>query len=706
MKINKLFLFLQNEEKAIESGPALKVERLQQKPDYYLYKLPLSRALKVGENENKYSVTEHHVTIHQYYTVSDLNRTYYHYTANLRDNQGQVYQLHVYFDENDRIVTAPILTLEKGETITKVQVKQSLSLSLAELAIEQSAPFVSELNAQFQQNRARLEADYEEREKHLSDLSQHLTENKKEYLECLQKTRTLANQLTYYDNENHYSQIESFLTEIQTTLERSPKDISPRPAPIEQQQSKDKSEELVEVISSSATIVKTMLQENIADLVKTAKHNHESLMQAKNSDFQDRIQLLNRFSLSVADCVVATMTEESSHKISASHLHAIQSMVQAKHKLGRQLLLDTISFNNIAVVKQLKEYINPIPAKIIQFLIKTDNAAMLELILENSPVALNSFIVENEMNPIQYCLATCKDKKPKKAVFALLIKNQASLMVKAQDGLPVAHHVLSDFNHPLIGAVNDNAALTTLRPGFISHLVSSVNDFLSTHEVSVEEESRIYKEMLSYDTKVFSHTSTHSAATNSVFTRAEQKKSEVEQLFANQLQALFESDPIFVEKRRLYNEALDGYLKELSPAQKRKAIGLGKRTYDNILQMKDMVDRDSAIVNTKNILDDLIKYYTMMKELAKTGKAGSVVFKTQRAANKFNNRNQNILNECRVIEAKYPYLVDPDQAFAPIAALRESLDSFAKLFQNFTEMVEGHYDTLDEAKKTYDFKKI
>ncbi len=220
MKFSSLYLFINEWTQTTDVISGVARQNFIAKTDksnnnYFLYELNVNNSNAViYETEQSYQLISHHLSFHELFDDNNPYLSQYHYTAYFRDEANKTYELHVYFDQNDKLKCNPIFTLIENDKNNSPESKSMQSL-LA-FAINESVGLIRLLRELLREHNASLEKTYNQYESKLSLLSINLAFNKNEYLDLLFKTIEVLKRLVYFNNKPYF---ESLIKLFQRTID-------------------------------------------------------------------------------------------------------------------------------------------------------------------------------------------------------------------------------------------------------------------------------------------------------------------------------------------------------------------------------------------------------------------------------------------------------------------------------------------------------
>jgi hypothetical protein len=167
---------------------------------YYFFELPKDDAV-VGE----YTLDNHHVSVFAESNGYLDGKSQYHYTAYMKDKEGNRYRLHVYFNPRDGYVSVPLLSLiaDDGSFIPVADSEDNHEVfkALAHLSID---TLIAQLRKDQKELVKKLKQEYDVLEKEATELSKNLESNKEAYKDNLDLQIAKLEELSNYTDSDPY----------------------------------------------------------------------------------------------------------------------------------------------------------------------------------------------------------------------------------------------------------------------------------------------------------------------------------------------------------------------------------------------------------------------------------------------------------------------------------------------------------------------
>jgi ankyrin repeat protein len=595
MTINSLYFFIKTEFSSLIANTNLNPDsfsfmRSKEKAYYALYDIPVKQKIVVTtEAGKKYKLESQHISFYEKQNDDALYRNDYHYTAYFVDLNGSKYQLHVYFNQKDLLTVPPVFSLiDENKNMVTQHVCVELSESLKQLAIEKTFLFMIELRKQYKNKLTLLETSYNILENQLSDLSLKLEDNLKPYQEKLKECISILSQLSHYDY-NHYSSVLMLFKNIDLSF-KSRKFLLTSEKTTEKNQSLNINEiahndHCVEIIDN---IVK---QESLDKVVETIASSKEKYLNEKEDNIEEKIKFFLKFHHNISD--VLLLTEDERYLTTTTHLQEIQSALSYRKKEGGRLVTNLLLKNKFDLTLPLRDYLNPMPENLVRIALMTGNDLLLDFLLTHAALAINTFLVKENLSPVLFCFLKHSPATPKIKCLSVLIKHNASIMVAADDGLPVAHHIMSK-NHPLHEAFVDQYQLTLCNVMFYKMLIQKINDFLLDDEITQDTREKIAIAINGY--KIEQKCIGKSSIEKYAIKQKNKKVLDISRQYSEATMAKLNNNKEYKEKIAELNRVSVEYFSKLSSAEKRMFNRLNLEGLNNLNEVL-------KFINTEDIQD-------------------------------------------------------------------------------------------------------
>jgi hypothetical protein len=500
MKANSLYAYMLQKQNA----------RLQfifktniQGTHFLLHELVPTRVITpVGfkDNNRQLLLTTDHLSFYEKQDDSNPALSEYHYTAYFLAND-QEYQLHVYFNHEDRLTTEPQLSIKcpdgtykplKNLTANSIQ-------NLLELAIERSMPFMTPLRSALQKQIQQDIKVYTTLIDELNLLSADMQKNLVSYYDKIDQLIDLLNLIIPYHNNRQY----------QSELVLFEKVKANRPISATQQIKPQSSETKIEPEEHDDDLtlpmpIPLLRQRSIEKLIVQANEAYqkfEFMRVMKSTDLSQIVTALLHSNLIFQDALVATL--EPGSETTEVELDNLRRLMQKNYSSRQKTLQKLLISNEFQLAEQLAGYPDKqqgiFPenevSKLINMALMVGNAPLLHFLLAHHQIPVNTFTMGENSSPVMYCFLNSSPKSPKTDCLSVLIQHGFSLNEHdPQTNLPIAHIILSTYKHPLRQALLNNKSLTILNRGFYTSLIKELERIQALQEKPDEKISDLILE--------------------------------------------------------------------------------------------------------------------------------------------------------------------------------------------------------------------
>lgn len=487
--LNELYALIKNKLYTPSVSTEVQFKTNAEGQSYILYHLPLLEQNELRQ-EQGYFLQAHHLSFFEYQDNHKAWLSQYHYTAEFKDAQQSDVRLHVYFDQQDKIVEV-LLQNSKGN---RIELTQDLKEYFSQLAKDHSKLCLSLLRQQAQQKYGTLEESYIKEELALTKLSHNLPQEREAYSN---KLNEMLNILTLLRPRHRQYQVQyRFLVRLQAFF-IYPRELDLPPTQV----TTAAAEKFLSLAPPSSINVQvkpqpTMFDQQLKDiqtaqaLWQSGKNNNISLLELS--------QLAQQYMQACNEAVMVLDEKESQQELSQlltlQQFHS-ESMQEIKRLLMNLMLAPQF---DLAVANNLVHYVSQLEPKFLFLAISRDNHLLLDFLLTHGGFAINTLVNADGLTPVLYCYKHHHPEKPKINSLSVLIKHQASLLIPAEDGLPIAHHILVDKDNTLKEAFLSNEEGTLYLPRFYSELVRALERHLMNPNLVAEARQRLEKSLTIY----------------------------------------------------------------------------------------------------------------------------------------------------------------------------------------------------------------
>ncbi len=708
MKPNLYYQFIQAHHNNLTDTPALNKKNFvipdKDKPLYYLYELPRQREhVLLSEDNEPLRLVSHHISFYEKFNDNNRNISCYHYTAYFRDKTGDHYQLHAYFDQQDQMVGEPVLSKKINENeYSEQKIGSTLSDSLAEFAVDNSMATMGELHQQFEQTFTRLENSYDTLEEKLTHLSAELPVQLETYTTHLDQALPIAEELANLEEDNQYGKIHKFLQQIKTSLSQAPTQSTHLQAPSAIDTKNEPAETIESAplsIGNTKLIQKILLKKpSLKELIEKATSAKQFYFSNAKITLKKKLERYLAFDTAMSNANISIT--ETNHQ-TPNELQAIESLLNCRYREGRKLLVNLLKNDQIEAANSLISLISPVPEELISFALTTGNAKLLDFLLTNGKVPINSTLIKDGLTPVLYCFMKHSEAHPKTECLAVLIKHKASLMVKARNGLPVAHNILYDSKTTLHQAFTSHSKETLQNAKFIKGIIQSLNNTLAQDQADDATRDKIgvairYYQSNYLDTKIQN--------VNTATAQTLENHQEIRRQFSDEFKVFFESDPTYLAELKRFNESVKTVLQKKPKGLTRNAAKYQENLTNKTKQNLATVDWENLDVEGEKAaliaqLQDITNYHLLYSELLDIQKKKVI---NPRDVSRAMTRQQSIIDQMKALVQRHPQLLNADGS-AKITADEKSTSS--DNYFNIATFIENEDKKLAEISAFIDDEK-
>ncbi|CAM4465091.1 MAG: hypothetical protein LEGION0403_FIIPPAGN_02392 [Legionella sp.] len=467
---------------------------------YIQFELKRDKNSLIIDDESSYQLQDHHIS---FYKMPKKGQ--YHYTAYFLDaklNPCQ-HQLHVYFNEQDELIERTPIEFSKYNDETKTYqtlASENINEQFINLANNKIVPILRMLREQHTIKVERLEEEYQAQEQKSSLLSTNILG--KNYLESLEKTLKILEELialggkSYYQStkkllEGSISYIKEQRSSVTTTKNKHPRI------------KKEKYQNNKNSIFTSEELILSKPQKKAAsssddDKLETKINQLMTVVEAlKKLSTEKQITLLKEIFSKVHELVLTCEKKELFPKI--------KELYKITYSSGGELLCDLIVPDNVEknrfkLAAQLEPFHDGLNSKLLSIALDAGDHELLDFILTYKKFHINALSFEFEEGFFPSAVHFCYQISHESMIpcLAVLIKHGASVLVKDEEGLPIAYKILSTPNHPLQKAFEDNKELTIKSASFYQKLIKSLQGCLKLQNIDEPEKQKLRDDIEHY----------------------------------------------------------------------------------------------------------------------------------------------------------------------------------------------------------------
>ncbi|OGV44651.1 MAG: hypothetical protein A3F46_08840 [Legionellales bacterium RIFCSPHIGHO2_12_FULL_42_9] len=462
-----------------------------------------------GVTGKKLAISENHVTVYNNEDTSNPHTSQYHYTATF-SSQGKVkkrYRLHVFFDRQGEITTAPEFKEfidHEGNLGPLIKLDEISKVAFIQLAQNSSQSLLADLYKKQSQTMKAFIAKYEEENERCQALSLDLQGNFVEYLthldQCIETAQILASmeQQPYYQGK--YTFLRSLKGHVieaheQQAKQASREEIEAIGDVLPQQPAEVYAEKLTAPMSQSAALSKSDETSRIDELSAAWTVLNQKALDAEYPvDLSQFLSTLNEQSLIFQDnpntdpLVLNRMfqlinTVETRIKAVLAHYLSTPNVI-ARDDVGEQLSHHIEWANQFSAIQHL------LTEDQVYAAIEKNQPEALEYLLTQGQFDINEMTIQSNdqgvMSLASYCFSQSSAAKPLLPCLRVLIEHNANLFEVQASGLPLAYSIYSSNDDELMEALEIQHVR---KPEFYKRLIAVLTLYLETHPEDPEQKN-------------------------------------------------------------------------------------------------------------------------------------------------------------------------------------------------------------------------
>jgi hypothetical protein len=701
MTINKLYRFINRSLNTLPIKQHLdkgcfhfKVDSEQH--NYVLYELAMDNCrIATIADDQQYILKSHHISFYEMQNDKNPCLSQYHYTAYLEDKNKQKYQLHVHFDQNDQLTTSAILSIEDDNGLyVQQKISPKFTNGLAQLAIDKSFRFMSELRAQYQNSLNNLETRYNELEQELRNLSCNLVANRDSYLAKLKIIIEVLTQLSDYRPQygvliNLFTRFEKYLQATSETPNISSSDdkfIEKRPH--------------LEIVGAySKKIAPVNTKKSIQKFIQQAlKYQDGFLALPEKTPYEDQLKSFLLFLESTQNALIAT--EDDDYYFTSEDLQNIQTLMSNSTAEAKKLLTHLLLTNNFHLAEALKHFASPVADKLIKLALVKGNAKILDFLLNNSDFPINTFLIADNLSPVLFCFIKHKEETPKIECLSVLIKHNASIMVKTNDGLSVAHHIMNTIHHPLKKALDDNKENTLGHPQFYKTLIGEIEAYLNQSDINETNKNKLLVAIEQYEL-AFKLLEKGSSIMRNQIARNRQGDEQLTNYYEKSVLETLREDKEIQQKFSEYKEVCKIFTRKVSKRELCQLTNQGNQIFHDLNDVTKItgINEDISVIKTMTlqVFNDFTKILTLKSQLIDIQQNFKKMNSKKVNSKKINalyKQQREILNELKPLQIKYQTL-DNNEIITLKINIKKSINEIKTEMQEFSDLLSTICDLSD-----------
>lgn len=481
MAKNTLFNFLSQNESIVQllQGHQLILDFNKSSQHYYYrIELPLEQ-FSIKDQENMYTLDNHHLSVYENENRENPKLSQYHYTAEFINPSGERYRLHVYFNAFDELIQNIAFEQKIGDgykLVDSTQIRNQLII----LALRHTEPLINNLRKQHQEKIKDLESQYLDCDQRLLKYFDLEQQNTTEILELTEEACGVLRELLPLVRSSSYAAALRFheatarslkrarttSVELSSTLsthgDNQVEDIAEEvPNPQDEVASHDKafSKEAKDYPekASQHTQPKVLIVNQLAEELKAIETQFIELSKAPTEVQAKKIEEL------LAKTYEINLTYE--RHLQLKDLHQLQKIRRKLQKLEADLLPSLLFGNQFELAALLTSSHHLVRAeKFLAVALQTGNSRLLDFILTYGDIDINNQRVtvfkKSFASAVYACFQEDSASHPMSECLSVLIQHGASLFAPDNKGLPLVYSILTGDTHPLRKALFMNRART------------------------------------------------------------------------------------------------------------------------------------------------------------------------------------------------------------------------------------------------------
>jgi len=439
-----------------------------QKNSYYRIEVSLPIDPQAKIHSSGYTLDHLHISVFEKINRHQKDFGPAHFTAVFHDEDENEYRIHIHLTQKDRLAVIPSFEVKEGDSyhgIPKPAAFNYFVFSILKLA----QPTLTNLRGMQEAAISDLKTKYNKKEQQLAALFNALPDNKKEYLDELEKLRELTIKLSKISLNQQWHGISKFLNRLKQVISgekiahQSLKEV-PKTRKYNKRSARRKGNRPVKQTKS---IIKTPTEyTKIINLYSELKNSRYDIPKDK---IEMLIQLYEEL-LSFDDKKIKKLG-----KMEINQFLLIQHYV---NKEGMKLATNALISDDLGQLTMLKPFLNGINPRLLPSKLITDQYKIIAFLIQNTNHVIHDIqikvyktvgsekisVVYN--SPIEYYFDNLKSGKKLEnrleCLNTLILSNRLSLFYPVgEHRLPFAYAVLSAGpHHPYYQILQMNADVT------------------------------------------------------------------------------------------------------------------------------------------------------------------------------------------------------------------------------------------------------
>ncbi|MCW8409330.1 hypothetical protein OQJ13_10130 [Legionella sp. PATHC035] len=730
MAKNTLFNFLSQNESIVQllQGHQLILDFNKSSQHYYYrIELPLEQ-FSIKDQENMYTLDNHHLSVYENENRENPKLSQYHYTAEFINPSGERYRLHVYFNAFDELIQNIAFEQKIGDgykLVDSTQIRNQLII----LALRHTEPLINNLRKQHQEKIKDLESQYLDCDQRLLKYFDLEQQNTTEILELTEEACGVLRELLPLVRSSSYAAALRFheatarslkrarttSVELSSTLsthgDNQVEDIAEEvPNPQDEVASHDKafSKEAKDYPekASQHTQPKVLIVNQLAEELKAIETQFIELSKAPTEVQAKKIEEL------LAKTYEINLTYE--RHLQLKDLHQLQKIRRKLQKLEADLLPSLLFGNQFELAALLTSSHHLVRAeKFLAVALQTGNSRLLDFILTYGDIDINNQRVtvfkKSFASAVYACFQEDSASHPMSECLSVLIQHGASLFAPDNKGLPLVYSILTGDTHPLRKALFMNRARTIESVEFFKKLNALLRVYLTRETLSIEEKSAIESDLKSFESQLENLQALDMEDPSSRFLM--KRVNHLEQRFIGAILSQLRQDQEIIDLNKTVQKAAAMLNSKLSKHQLRQAkihVSNHIESLEKVLAKIDVMSFGFDFLKTKAIegLNNLLELIQKKSELLDI-QSEILRYRNRKANKNYKDlmRQQNVLlQEIKELEKENPLMQD----FEALDNSLEALGSIEKTLKNFNQdlqVLKGMSDLLNKFSTIFSFSR-
>ncbi|WP_392538221.1 hypothetical protein [Legionella sp. 227] len=737
MAKNTLFNFLSQNESIVQLPQGHKLILGFNKSSqhyYYRIELPIEK-FSIKDQENMYTLDNHHLSVYENENRQNPKLSQYHYTAEFINPSGERYRLHVYFNAFDELIQNIAFekaTVDGYKLIDSTHMRNQLII----LALRHTEPLINNLRQQHQEKIKDLETHYQDCDQRLLKHFDSEQQNTTEILELTEEACGVLRELLPLVRSSSYTEALRFHEATARSLKKAPSTsvelitstpsthgdnhvediVEEVPNPQDEASLKDEASSHDKAAQKEAnpsyekatqsTKTKVLIIDKLAEELRALDIQFEELSKASREVQAKKIEQL------LAKTYEINLTYE--RHIQLKDLHQLQKIRRKLQKLEADLLPSLLFGNQFELAALLTSSHHLLRAeKFLAVALQTGNSRLLDFILTYGDIDLNNQRVtvfkKSFASAVHACLQEDSPSHPMSECLSVLIKHGASLFAPDNKGLPLVYSILTGDTHPLRKALFMNRARTIESVEFFKKLNALLRVYLTRETLSIEDKSAIESDLKSFESQLENLQTLGMEDPSSRFLM--KRVNHLEERFVGAILSQLRQDPEIIDLNKKVQKAAAMLNSKLSKHQLRQAkihVSNHIESLEKVLAKIDVMSFGFDFLKTKAI-EGLNNHLELIQKKSELLDIQSEILRYRnRKANKNYKdlmRQQNVLlQEIKELEKENPLMQD-------FEALDDSLEAFSSLQQALKslsqelEPLKGMSELLNQFSSIFSFPK-